>query len=64
MYENNKKNKYELVNNMGGDIEGVHFKGLRQCIITPKHNVPLDLKGCICHFVNWETHPFIFKGTM
>ena len=21
------------------------------------------MKGCICHFVNWQIHPFIFKVT-
>ena len=25
--------------------------------------VPLDMKGCICHFVKWQIHPFISKGT-
>ena len=28
-----------------------------------KHNVPLDIKGCICHFVEWQIHPFISKGS-
>ena len=23
----------------------------------------LDMKGCICHFVTWQIHPFISKGT-
>ena len=23
--------------------------------------VPLDMKGCICHYVKWQTHPFISK---
>ena len=26
--------------------------------------VSLDMKGCICHFVNWQIHPFIFKMTL
>ena len=26
--------------------------------------VPLDMKGCICHFVKWQIHPFISKGTI
>ena len=26
--------------------------------------VPLDIKGCICHFTNWQIHPFIYKGTI
>ena len=26
--------------------------------------VSLDIKGCICHFVNWQIHPFIFKMTL
>ena len=25
------------------------------------YNVPLDMKGCICHFVKWQIHPFISK---
>ena len=25
---------------------------------------PLDMKGCICHFVKWQIHPFISKGTI
>ena len=25
--------------------------------------VPLDMKGCICHFLKWQIHPFISKGT-
>ena len=26
--------------------------------------VPLDMKGCICQFSQWQIHPFISKGTM
>ena len=26
------------------------------------HIVALDMKGCICHFVKWQIHPFISKG--
>ena len=25
--------------------------------------VPLDMKGCMCHFAKWQMHPFISKGT-
>ena len=25
--------------------------------------VPLDMKGCISHFLKWQIHPFISKGT-
>ena len=25
--------------------------------------VPLDMEGCICHFVKWQMHPFISKET-
>ena len=28
-----------------------------------KYIVPLDMKGCICHFIKWQIHPFISKGT-
>ena len=24
---------------------------------------PLDMKGCICHFLKWQIHPFISKGS-
>ena len=38
------------------------------CIPTPQiidfHFVPLDMKGCICHFAKWQIHPFISKGTI
>ena len=26
------------------------------------HIIPLDRKGCICHFTKWQIHPFIPKG--
>ena len=26
--------------------------------------VPLDMKGCICHFTKWQIHPFISKETI
>ena len=26
------------------------------------HFVPLDMKGCICHSIKWQIHPFISKG--
>ena len=26
--------------------------------------VPLDMKGCICHFTKWQIHSFISKGTL
>ena len=26
--------------------------------------VPLDVKGCICHFTKWQIHPFISKGVV
>ena len=26
-------------------------------------HTPLDMKGCIGHFVKWQIHPFISKGT-
>ena len=25
--------------------------------------IPLDMKGCICHFVMWQIHHFASKGT-
>ena len=27
------------------------------------HFVPLNMKGCICHFIKWQIHPFISKVT-
>ena len=29
-----------------------------------REGVPLDMKGCICHFTKWQIHPFIYKGTI
>ena len=29
-----------------------------------QHVVSMDLKGCICHFVERQIHPFISKGTI
>ena len=26
--------------------------------------LPLDMKGCICHFTAWQTHPVISMWTM
>ena len=26
--------------------------------------VPLDMKGCICHLVKWQIHPFMSKVTI
>ena len=28
-----------------------------------RQTVPLDMKGCICHFTKWQIHPFVSKGT-
>ena len=28
------------------------------------HVVPLDMKGCICHFTKWQIHPFITMRAM
>ena len=25
--------------------------------------VPLNMKGCICHFTKWQIHPFMSRGT-
>ena len=30
--------------------------------LNASYIVPLDMKGCICHFTKW--HPFISKGTI
>ena len=42
------------------------FKTLNYCIYmryrcTWTYIVPLDMKGCIFHFVKWQMHPFITK---
>ena len=29
-----------------------------------QHNVTLEMKGCICHLVKWQIHPFISKGAI
>ena len=28
------------------------------------HLIPLDMKGCICHFEKWQIHPFKSKWTI
>ena len=32
--------------------------------LVPNANlfVPLNMKGCICHFVKWQIHPFIYPS--
>ena len=32
-----------------------------QTVYNVSLNVPLDMKGCICHFTEWQIHPFIAK---
>ena len=34
----------------------------RTVVVTITQIVPLDMKGCICHFTKWQIHPFIYKG--
>ena len=39
---------------------------LHRCVVLSflcTNIVPLDMKGCICHFVRWQIHPFISNGT-
>ena len=43
-------------------IETCNYKTL--CCWNCIYIVPLDMKGCICHFVKWQIHPFISKGTI
>ena len=31
-------------------------------IENPRHHIPLNMKGCICHFTKWQIHHFIPKG--
>ena len=38
-----------------------HKSGFKLPLILT-HIVPLDMEGCICHFVKWQMHPFISKG--
>ena len=46
-------------------VEEIH----RQCELKIQANgsntllAPLDMKGCICHFVKWQIHPFTSIGT-
>ena len=35
----------------------------RFCCQLTTYYVTLDMKGCICHFVKWQIHPFMSKGT-
>ena len=46
-------------NHCGG---GGGLQSLNDCLFD--HDVPLDMKGWICHLVKWQIHPFISKGTM
>ena len=32
--------------------------------IPKTNNVPLNMRGCICHFTKWQIHPFISKWTI
>ena len=32
-------------------------------ITRRQHIFTLGMKGCFCHFVKWQIHPFISKGT-
>ena len=34
--------------------------------VNGRHSLfrPFDMKGCICHFVKWQIHPLISKGTI
>ena len=34
------------------------------CTEGGQYVLPLGMKGCICHFVKWQIHPFIYKGTV
>ena len=37
------------------------WKGyMPHCKVT---DTPFHIQGCICHFVKWQIHPFISKGT-
>ena len=38
--------------------DAVHDNGYRYTVKI----VPLDMKGCTCHFAKWQMHPFISKG--
>ena len=41
-----------------GKVRVISFVFVIHCL----HNVvPLDMKGCICHFTKWQIHPFISK---
>ena len=33
------------------------------CIHTGENSIPSKIKGFICHFVEWQIHPFIFNET-
>ena len=52
-------------------VSMVYFKILifQRCEVLGNNHltniiVPLDMKGCICHFVKWQIHPSISKGTI
>ena len=37
---------------------------MSMCMSVCVYIVTLDMKGCICHFVKWQIHPFISKVTI
>ena len=56
-----------------GTIEVFEFNCIRCIILVSRckdckyfhrwHIFPLGMKGCMCHFVKWQIHPFISKVT-
>ena len=46
------------------DESNTPFQFKREDLYRRIHFVPLNMKGCICHFTNWQTHTFIPKGTI
>ena len=46
----------------GWSLQLHQLKYVCQGVILHVHNVPLGIKGCICHFIKCQIHPFIFKA--
>ena len=39
-------------------------KNVQTWPVLSQHIALLDMKGCICHFVKWQMHPFISRGAI
>ena len=40
----------------------LYYSHVKSATKNRVHIIPLDMKGCLCHFTVWQRHPFISKG--